>query len=73
MENILSMLYTFYITPHIEEEGELLGCVAALCPDLTPRQKEQCEQIQKLCAEKAFLLGIRAGAGIERFLSRDLT
>lgn len=72
MEEIVSMLNSFYITPHIEDE-ELLASLSALYQELTPRQKDLCVRAQTLCVNKAFLLGVRTGAGLERFLSRDLT
>ena len=72
MENFLSMLNEFYITPRIEDD-ELLESLSALYQEMTPRQKDLCIRTQKLCVNKAFLLGIRTGAGLERFLNQELT
>ena len=72
MEDFLSMLNACYITPNIEDD-ELLASLSALYQELTPQQKDLCVQAQELCVNKAFLLGVRTGAGLERFLSRELT
>ena len=72
MENILSALNSFYITPNIEDD-ELLASLSSLYRELTPQQKDLCVRTQELCVNKAFLLGVRTGAGLERFLSRELT
>lgn len=69
MEDILSMLNTFYITPNIEDD-ELLDSLSALYRELTPRQTDLCERTQALCVNKAFLLGVRTGAELERFLKQ---
>ena len=72
MEEIISMLNAFYITPRIEDD-ELLASLSSLYRELTPQQKDLCVRTQELCVNKAFLLGVRTGAGLERFLSRELT
>ena len=72
MEDFLSMLNAFYITPHIEDD-ELLESLAALYQEMTPRQKDLCVQTQGLCANKAFLLGVRTRAELERLLTREHT
>lgn len=72
MEEILSILNNFYITPHIEDD-ELLKSLSSLYQELTPKQRDLCVRMQELCAKKAFLLGVRTGAELERFLNRELT
>lgn len=67
MEDFLSMLNAFYITPHIEDD-ELLASLSELYQELTPHQKDLCVRMEALCTNKAFLLGVRTGAGLERFL-----
>ena len=71
MEELVSMLNAFYITPHIEDD-ELLGCLSTLYQELTPHQKDLCVRMQEMCAQKAFLLGVRTGADLERFLHETL-
>lgn len=70
MEQIISLLNEFYITPNIED-GELLQSLSALYQELTPRQKDLCVRAQDLCVNKVFLLGVRTGANLERFLNRE--
>ena len=72
MEEIISILNNSYITPNIEDD-ELLASLSALYQELTPQQKDLCVRTQELCVNKAFLLGVRTGAGLEQFLSRELT
>ena len=72
MEEIVSMLNEFYITPSIEDD-ELLASLLELYRELTPKQKDLCMRIQELYANKAFLLGVRTGAKLERFLDQELT
>ena len=72
MEEFISILNEFYITPNIEDD-ELLGSFSALLEELTPKQTELYVQAQELCANKAFLLGVRTGARLERFLNGELT
>lgn len=72
MEEILSILNNFYITPMIEDE-ELLKSASALYHELTPQQSDLCVQMEKLHTNKAFLLGLRTGAQLERYLHQDLT
>ena len=67
MEDLQSILYNSYVIPRIEDE-EVLACVSSLYQDLTPAQGRQCAEIQKLYASRAFLLGVRTGADLERFL-----
>ena len=67
MEELVSLLNEFYITPHVEDD-ELLGYVSSLYQDLTPKQKDLCGQIQELYANRSFLLGLRTGVDLERFL-----
>ena len=72
MEKYLSLLYGDYIIPQIEDE-EILERVSKLYQDLTPAQGRLCEEIQELYVNKAFLLGVRTGAGLEKFLSQEPT
>ncbi len=72
MEDFLSTLNAFYITPHIEDD-ELLASLSELYQELTPKQLDLCGRAQTLCVNKAFLLGVRTGANLERFLSQELT
>lgn len=67
MKDLLSILYGSYIVPHIEDD-EVLECVSALYQELTPAQGRLCIQAQELYATKAFLLGVRTGVELERFL-----
>ena len=70
MEELVSILYDMYIMPYIEDD-EYLGNASELYQDLTPRQKDLCVRVEKLSSSKAFLLGVRTGAALERFLSQD--
>ena len=72
MENFLSMLNEFYITPRIEDD-ELMERLSALYQEMTPHQKDLCVRAQELSVNKAFLLGVRTGAGLERFLNQEIT
>ena len=72
MEEIVSMLNAFYITPNIEDD-ELLRSISPLYQELTPKQKDLCVRAQELYVNKAFLLGVRTGAALERFLRQELT
>lgn len=69
MESLVSILYEFYITPNIEDD-ELLSSLSSLYQELTPKQKDLCVRMQELCASKAFLLGVRTGVHLERFLGQ---
>ena len=72
MKKYLSRLYGDYIIPQIEDK-EILERVSKLYQDITPAQGKLCAEIQELYASKAFLLGVRTGAEVERFLNRELT
>ena len=67
MSDILSILYKFYIVPDLESD-ETMATLSALYRELSPAQKEQCELLLEQCACQSFLLGVRAGAGLEQFL-----
>lgn len=69
MEKLMSALYGTYIIPNIEDE-EVVQCVSALYQELTPAQGKRCAEVQRLYANKAFLLGVRTGAELERFLNQ---
>ena len=71
MSDILSILYKFYIVPELESD-ETMATLSALYRELSPAQKEQCELLLEQCACQSFLLGVRAGAGLERELSVDV-
>lgn len=68
MEEYLSALYEFYITPNIEDD-EYLKSTSALLQELKPAHAEQCQKVLELCACKAFLLGVRTGVKLEQFLT----
>jgi len=70
MENILSSLYDFYVIPIIEDD-ELLSNISDRLQDLNDSQKRLYMQTQRLYGCKAFQLGLRTGACLERFLNRD--
>ena len=72
MDDIMTMLNNFYITPEIENE-ELLKSASALYRELTPQQSDLCGRMEKLYTNKAFLLGLRTGAQLERYLHQKLT
>ena len=67
MNSFEAMLYSSYITPGIENE-ELMECFSALWQELTPSQQKLCEQLTQMYSTKSFLLGVRTGARLERFL-----
>ena len=67
MSDILSILYKFYIVPELESD-ETMATLSALYRELSPAQKEQCELLLERCPCQSFLLGVRAGAGLEQFL-----
>lgn len=69
MKNLESILYGNYIIPNIEDE-EVIECVSKLYQNLTPAQGKLCAEAQKLYVSKAFLLGVRTGVGLERFLNQ---
>jgi len=68
MEDILSMLYHFYAVPNIEDD-ELLNSFSTLLQNMDSSQHSLCIQTQRLYSRKAFQLGLRTGAGLERFLN----
>ena len=71
MDELLSMLNAHYITPNIEDD-ELLTSLSAFYQELTSHQKDLFVHVQELCVNKAFLLGVRTGANLERFLNQEI-
>lgn len=70
MTDIMSVLYEFYIMPQLETD-EAMAEISALYQEIPPAQKERCEWLLERCACQAFLLGVRAGAGLEQFLKAE--
>jgi hypothetical protein len=66
MNDFLSLIYDYYIHPRIEEKH--LSSLSACVQGLSDAQAKLCVQAAEQYAACAFLLGVRAGAGLERYL-----
>lgn len=66
MDEFLSLIYDYYIHPKLEEKHllSLSDCIL----ELSDTQGKQCVQVVEKYASLAFLLGVRTGAGLERYL-----
>ncbi len=71
MNAIIEILSTACTTPHIEDDEEYMACLSAFLQEMATKQKDQCARVLELCASKSFLLGMRTGAELERFLNQD--
>lgn len=66
MDDFLSLIYDYYIHPKLEEKH--LSSLSACVQGLSDAQGKQCVLAAEQYASLAFLLGVRTGAGLERYL-----
>ena len=66
MSDFLTLLYQSYIHPKLEDKT--LDALSDFLQELPEGQGKRCVQVVERYAGEAFLLGVRTGAGLERYL-----